>query len=625
MNGPVDTDAGVYVWNQWVFHREVVERHSTPYFTDAILSFTGRADLSLHNYTILANLLALPLIGPLGLVTAFNVTYLLLSVLTAHAMFLLGRKLAPDAPLECWLAGVLFAWSPMLVTRASQHFSLVVAAPLPLFLLLLLRTQERSRLRDAVLLGACIALAMFGDVYYAVYCVMLAAAFVLAQVVNVARLPPAGDRERLVIRSVNVLIVCLASLVLAIAVTSGWEFRFLGGVVRMRTLYTPVLVLTVMCGVRLLQSYRARLATPTARTVVTTARLAVTAGVIASILLSPVLYAVGARIAEGRFDDSRIFWRSSPAGVDVLAFLVPNPNHPLAPRVLYTWLEQPMMAFEHVATIPLVVLGVIGGAIRLGWRPPRVWLALAALFALIALGPFVHVAGVNTYIPGPWALVRYVPVIGLARTPARMAVMVMMFVSILFVLGLRALRQQYGRRWLILVAVLLLAELLPAPRVLYSASVPTIYYTIAADPRSDIRVLELPYGVSSGTGAVGGYSARAQFGQTIHGKAIAGGTLSRISSKRIAEMKKQPIVNALIRLSQGESPSPEELSALAPHVAPFLDRVRLGYVIIDRSRLSAASIAAVIGLLRLTPVASDGPYDLYRPPFRPTVDDTQRR
>ena len=36
-------------------------------------------------------------------------------------------------------------------------------------------------------------------------------------------------------------------------------------------------------------------------------------------------------------------------------------------------------------------------------------------FGLLALGPFVHVAGVNTYLPTPWTLLRYVPLIGEAR------------------------------------------------------------------------------------------------------------------------------------------------------------------------------------------------------------------
>jgi hypothetical protein len=393
----------------------------------------------------------------------------------------------------------------------------------------------------------------------------------------------------------------------------------------MRTLYTPVLLLTALAVIRLAGSYRASVEKLEARTLMTAVRLALTTSAVAGVLLSPVLYALSVRIVEGNFDAPSIFWRSSPAGVDLLAFVVPNPNHPLAPPALFAWLEQPMMSFEHVASIPFVVMAVIAAAVCLGWRPPALWVGLGSVFTLLALGPFIHVAGFNTYIPGPWALVRYVPVIGLARTPSRFAVVVMLVVAILFVLGLRALGQRYGRRVVIVVSVLLLAELLPAPRPLYPAAVPSIYQTIAADTRKDIRVLELPYGVSTGTFAVGSYSARAQFGQTVHGKAIAGGTLSRVSSRRIADMRNQPIVNALLRLSEGGSLQPEELAALAPHVPSFLRRARLGYVVIDRSRASAELVTAVTSLLHLAYIEADGTYELYRPPLQPTVDDTPRR
>jgi hypothetical protein len=38
----------------------------------------------------------------------------------------------------------------MLLARGTAHFSLVAAAPLPIFVLLLMRTAERERWRDAV-------------------------------------------------------------------------------------------------------------------------------------------------------------------------------------------------------------------------------------------------------------------------------------------------------------------------------------------------------------------------------------------------------------------------------------------------------------------------------------------
>src|SRR4249920_1487984 len=121
--GSPDGDTGVYVWNQWVFQHELLEHRTLPYFTEKIFKATGRANLSLHNYTAFANILALPLERTLGVVATFNLVYLTLTVLTAYATFLLALRLTSGDTVIAWLAGVLFAWSPVLVTRGMGHFS----------------------------------------------------------------------------------------------------------------------------------------------------------------------------------------------------------------------------------------------------------------------------------------------------------------------------------------------------------------------------------------------------------------------------------------------------------------------------------------------------------------------
>jgi hypothetical protein len=67
-------------------------------------------------------------------------------------------------------------------------------------------------------------------------------------------------------------------------------------------------------------------------------RLASVTALVCVVILSPVLYAVGIRIRDTGLESSSILWRSSPAGVDLVTFLLPNPNHPLAPAWLRAWL-----------------------------------------------------------------------------------------------------------------------------------------------------------------------------------------------------------------------------------------------------------------------------------------------
>jgi hypothetical protein len=467
LTGPVDGDTGVYVWNQWVFQHELVENRSLPYFTGKIFSLTPKANLSLHNYTTFANLLALPLLPRLGVVATFNVVFLVLTVLTAYAMFLLARDLTRQSEAESWLAGLLFAWCPVLVTRGGGHFSLVAAAPLPIFVMLLLRTPSSWSVRDGIALGVVMAWAASSDAYYGVFCLLLAAVVLTTSVLRLRRAEPTA-RSAALTRSVDVLIVLLLGLIAAILISRGWRVTFLGRAVSFRSLYTPVLILTALALARAAIRHRPALMNVDGRGVLRLVRVGTITALVCAAVLSPVLYAVARRIAEGRWYGSSTFWRSSPPGVDVLALVLPNPNHPFAPERIEAWLAaQPNGYLENAASIPLMALVVMAVAWRRGWRPPRIWTAIAGAFGLLSLGPFVHLAGVNTYVPGPWAVLRYVPIVELTRSPARFTVILMLAIAALFALALRRATSEYPNRRRAIIAIvgaLLAIELLPAPR-----------------------------------------------------------------------------------------------------------------------------------------------------------------
>ncbi len=613
LTGPPDGDTGVYVWNQWVFQHEILVHQRLPYFTDSIFSLTQEANLSLHNYTAFQNLFALPLSGVLGVVATFNVVFLCMSVLTAYATFLLARHVTGRSA-EAWLAGLLFAWSPLLVTRGMGHFSLVAAAPLAIFLLVLMKADGHERFRDAALLGAIVAWAATADVYYGVYCLLIGAVFLVARVFAIHSSPQSG-RARAVRWALDVLLLCVAGLVSAIGLTGGFTSNIFGLSISARSLYTPVLILTVLALMRVAWHVRASPRPGAGHEAWRLAFLTGAAGIVTTALLSPVLYAVGKRIT-GNLVVPGTPWRSSPAGVDVLALIIPNPNHPLTPNWIADWLTSFQGGFlEGVVSVPLVVITVLIVAWRTGWRPSRWWAALAIAFGALALGPFVHVAGVNTYIPGPWALLRYVPVLGLARTPSRFSIVMMLAVAVLFAAAL----EWFGRRYpkhrrlvLAIVALLLVTELLPAPVTLHSAAVPRFYRQIAAAPES-VRVLELPTGIRDGTLSVGNFSARSQFFQTAHGKPLIGGYLSRVAHERITEARRIGMVDAMIVLSEGGTIPPEREAELIASGPTFVRDAKLGFVVVDRGRASRPLIAFAQRALRLRLVEADGLFDLYQP------------
>ncbi len=612
LTGVPGGDTGVYVWNQWVFRHELVENRALPYFTDVLFGRDQPTDLSLHNYTTFQNLVAVPLAGLVGVVGAFNLVYLLMVVLTAYSTFLLARHVTHAVP-ESFIAGMVFAWSPVLVTRGMGHFSLVAAAPLAIFLLILMRADGHERLRDAVALGATMAWAATTDVYYAVYCLLIGSVFLVGRVVSIEPSLRAG-RERAAAWGLNVVALCVAGLVVAMAVSGGWELTLAGWEVRMRSLYTPVLLLTVLVLVQLARKYRWSLAHLTRSDVRRFAGLTAATAIVGAVFVSPVLYAAAVRIAHGEFDTPAIFWRSSPPGVDVLALILPNPNHPLLPDAIAEWIAQrPNAYLENVASIPLVAIGILILAWRSGWRPSRWWVTLCVMFGLLALGPFVQVGGVNTYVAGPWALLRYVPLVGLAHTPARFSIVLMLGIAVVVADALRDLSRRHPERRRALVigmGALLAFELLPAPMTLYSAEVPPLYKRVAAAPEG-LTLLELPYGVRDGVSSVGNFTARTQFFQTAHGKTLLGGYLSRVPKRRVEELQMDPVRRALAILSENRRLRPADETAMLTAAPAFLRQHHVGFVVIDHERTNPTFQGLAIKAFRLRHLETNGSMSLF--------------
>ena len=330
LTGDPAGDAGVYIWNQWVFQHELlVDRHN-PLTTDQVLSLSDPVDLSQHNYTAFLNLLALPLIPWLGVVRTFNIVLLIANVLTALATYALARRVTMASRFEAWIVGVAFAWSPILVARTTGHFSLVAAAPLAAFLLCLINADRSRSTRDAALAGLCIAWAGFCDAYYAVFCLIIAIGYLASRLTRVtfAQKPTSAHWYW----TLDLLILIVGGLVAGLLFGRGGRFELFGVPISVRGLYTPVFVLTVLVFVRVVLAVRPRISATSSWS--PAAVRAVVVGLVACVgPLSPVIYGLGERLVDGQFVSPPTLWRSSPRGVDLLAFGQFNPNHPLYRRL----------------------------------------------------------------------------------------------------------------------------------------------------------------------------------------------------------------------------------------------------------------------------------------------------
>jgi hypothetical protein len=148
--------------------------------------------------------------------------------------------------------------------------------------------------------------------------------------------------------------------------------------------------------------------------------------------------------------------------------------------------------------------------------------------------------------------------------------------------------------------------------MLYAAHLPKVFEPIAADPRP-VRVLELPTGVRDGLSSLGNFNASTQFRQTLHGKGLIGGYLSRVSTRRKDVYRTMPVMSALLDLGEGRKLEPHKLNRALANANNFVERTNLGYVVMDSARVTADLRDFAVIIFGLEKVAEADGYELYVP------------
>ena len=407
--------------------------------------------------------------------------------------------------------------------------------------------------------GATVAWAFLSDAYYAVYCLLMAG-FMACYTMFSVETRPATVRRVWPRTLVDLAIVCLAGLIVGILLRGGGQVDVFGIRVSFTRLYTPVLMLTLMIGIRVWMTVRPAHREPCCRSW-RTRRRRPSALVACVAILSPRAVGDGVELRAAQLDQPADLVaeqraRRRPAGV-----LRAEPSAPRGSgrcrsdgcrrcRAASTRTSRRCPGWRS--------LTIVGAVLWAGFRPLKGWVVFTGVFAWLALGPFVIVAQQLTYVPTPWALLRYLPIIGAARMPTRMTILVMLGLSMLLAMAVHHLRSRSRHPRLLVAAIgaLLLFELLPAPRTLYSAEIPAVYRVVAADPRP-IRVLSLPFGLRDGLSSRGNYSSSSQFYQTFHEKRLVGGYISRLPGESIERYRRNRTLRVLLRLSEGTPVEPE--------------------------------------------------------------------
>jgi hypothetical protein len=237
----------------------------------------------------------------------------------------------------------------------------------------------------------------------------------------------------------------------------------------------------------------------------------------------------------------------------------------------------------------------------------RLWAAVAIIFFVLSLGPFLRVGGFDTALPLPHAFLRYIPGIGNARIPGRAVVMVDLAIAVLgaMVLSRRALRSRTGY---VVLAAMLILELFPGPtRVVRIPAADSIdqFLRRATDAGA---VAELPTGLRDGFGEEGALDHRALVHQMWHGRPLVGGFVARLSPRIRAGYATDPTLAKLIDVSKASETDVQ----LPPDAAARVRDLGVAFLVVNRDRVSDARLSQqALESAGFDLVQKAGPRELY--------------
>jgi len=326
-------------------------------------------------------------------------------------------------------------------------------------------------------------------------------------------------------------------------------------------------------------------------------------GTVAILVGAPALLHVVRGTLQGTFV-LKGWGDAAKLSADMEGFLTPPTLHPLWGHDWVTQLRHLREGTARFTDVNVVFTGYLTlalafvGLVAYRRRAAR-WVTIALAFALLSLGPLLHINsqttfdldGLQTTVPLPYILLHYIPFLNANRVPSRNITMVMLMLSILvaygaaWLLGKVPLRRPSAALATLItggIAALLLFEHLTMPVPLTNAQMPDIYRQIAADP-GDYAILSLPVGWRNSFGVLGVENTRTQYYQTAHGKRLLSGNTSRNPAYVFDYYRRLPVTSSLIALETYGNVSPEQEQQDRALVKQFISFFDIRYVVINRA------------------------------------------
>jgi hypothetical protein len=624
-----------FVWNLW-WMRYVLATPGVPYFHTTFLFYPFGASIANHPHTALPALAAATLLGRWSVVEAQNLLLIGYVFANLAAMYALAWRATGHGRASI-LAAIVFGLSPYLAVHLQGHFDLVAAWPLPLYALALgaaLRTPPAAAghqglagiPRSAFAAGAIFAATAYIAYYYVVYLALFTVVYAVA---STGAITIGRAREARPVRRHRVAIACAAAanlcalIALAIVVTGGATASIAGIEISARAPQNALTAMWIALAGWAVAVSRRRLRVDLRSDAARRAR-PVLAGVAITfaVLASPLVWQAASLVRHGGYVTPDYGWRSIPHGVDLLAPFFGHPLHPLFRRFsadAYAALDQDFVEVVGWFGVVPLALFIMSLTVRQGAVDPahdadasapveiarerRDWRAVAAVFAIWSLGPFLTIAGFDVGLKLPAILLRFVPFVANARMPGRAIVMVFLAGAMLIAYSMSSPRGRLRSpvvQW-VLVAVVAF-EYWAGPLALTPLDQPGVYAALAqADPGA---VCEVPLGIGDGLSAgVGSQERRSLFYATQHHHPLVGGYIGRMPADAARRYRQMPIAGTLLTLSDGAP------AGTVHDVDISASPCR--YLVVHRSAASAAVLTYVAGL-RAHRLMVDGDRELYR-------------
>lgn len=594
-------DNVTFLWNFW-WMRHAGDTGGGFLRTSHLFAPFG-TPLALHTHAALPA--ALGAILPVPIAAAHNLVLLLGLTMNGVAAYALAFW-HTRAAMPSLVAGLLFAASAYVQIHLLGHFNLIHAWVLPSSALALLAFDRRPTAVRALLLAVAAAAAAYTDYYYAVYCAFLGAIWLLYRSLDV-RLHRRGPFRRAA-RLFTALLALEAIVLLWIVLSGGSELEL--GAVRIsaRNLRNPLFAFWILLGAAALLwrpfSVRIGLKSSRAHPLGRHVGLALAAS---AILMAPLAYALATVVLGGEYVSQPVNWVSSPPGVDLATLVLGHPRHVVlgdATRRVYSRFG--IDSVEQTAWLGLIALALVAArwAALKRMADARFWMMVSLVSFTLSLGPFLRVAGLDTALLLPHAVLRYVPVLSNARMPGRMIVLTQLGVAVLVAMALAQDRR--GSRGALLAAVLAI-ETMPAPVPLYRLPAADAVDAHLRSAGTAGAVVELPTGIRDGFGETGAFDHRALVRQIGHEQPLVGGFVARLSPRTREAYVSSSFLSALMAVSAGTRASlPADAGAQAAALG-------IRYLVVNRDAVphGAALSRGDVERAGFRFVASAGDRELY--------------